>query len=153
MVESGRGSLNILLGGLTSLNTRANGSRILDDLALPGDGGGIDFGVDIVAAWECGELCGFLSSPPPKIDNIDMPPAGRCEENDARSRKPAKGDAVGGPRGAEPGRDEALEGSCGGDGGGICRDMNGNGGAGGSNDAAMFISLPCHTADDQDDSP
>jgi hypothetical protein len=46
----------------------------------------------------------------PSIDDIDMPPPGLFDENDVRSRTPAKGEAVGGPRGAEPGSDEALVG-------------------------------------------
>lgn len=106
-----RGSPNIPLGGLTSLNSRTTPSRILDDLALPGDGGGIDLGVDVTAGGAFGDPCDLLSSPLPRMDDIDIPPAGRWEEKDARSRAPAKGDAVGGPRGAGPCKEVALEGS------------------------------------------
>ena len=92
----------------------------------------------------CGELCDFLSSPLPSIDDIDIPPDGRCDANDARSRAPAKGDAVGGPRGAEPGRDDALEGSCGGEGGGIWRAWKEGGGGGGSRGAKnLCVSAAC----------
>jgi hypothetical protein len=97
----------------------APGSRMLDDRALPGEGGGIVLGVGVAVGSVFGELCGFLSSLPPKMDDIDMPPGGRPDEKEARSRAPANGDAVGGPRGAEPGRAEALEARCGGDGGGM----------------------------------
>lgn len=83
-------------------------------------------GVEDAGACDCGELGGFRSSPEPRIDDIDMPPDGRDEYN-ARSRAPANGEAVGGPRGAPPG------GSCGGEGGGMWRD--GNGGGGGSGDS------------------
>lgn len=52
---------------------------------------------------ECGDV--FSSAPLPRIDDIDIPPLGRWEdERLARSRMPANGDAVGGPRGADPGR-------------------------------------------------
>ena len=77
-----------------------------------------------------GEPCDFLSSLPPSIDDIDIPPDGRFDEYDARSRTPANGDAVGGPRGADPGSEGALDDTCGGDGGGMCRDWNGGGGSG-----------------------
>lgn len=97
-------------GGLKSPFPRAPPSRMLDDLALPGDGGGMVFGVDALMVVAFGELCGLRSSPPPSIDDIDIPPVGRCDESDARSRTPAKGDAVGGPRGAEPGKEDALDG-------------------------------------------
>lgn len=67
--------------------------------------------VDGNPAEPWGELVGLLgSSLPPRIDDIDMPPDGRCdaEEDDrlARSRIPEKGEAVGGPRGAGPSADE-----------------------------------------------
>ena len=75
------------------------------------------------------------------MDEIDIPPDGLWDENDARSRTPANGDAVGGPRGAEPGRENALEGSWGGDGGSICRDWNGRGGGGGSSGPVTFVSV------------
>ncbi len=117
-----RGSPRRKLGGLLSLPLLAPGSRKLDARALPGDGGGIDLGVPVGSGGKLGDVCGFLSSPPPRMDDIDMPPDGRCDAKDARSRTPAKGDAVGGPRGAEPGSDDALEGRWGGEGGGICRD-------------------------------
>lgn len=57
----------------------------------------------------CGEPVGFFaSSLPPSIDDIDIPPDGRCEEDErlARSRIPEKGEAVGGPRGAGPSAEE-----------------------------------------------
>lgn len=82
-------------------------------------------GVEEGGACDCGELGGLRSSLLPNIDEMDMPPDGR-DEYDARSRAPANGEAVGGPRGAPPG------GSCGGDGGGIWRDWNGGGGRGDS---------------------
>ena len=66
---------------------------MLDALTLPGDGGGIDFGVELD-----GESCGLLSSFPPSIEDIDIPPAGLLDEKDARSRIPANGDAIKGPR-------------------------------------------------------
>ncbi len=72
------------------------------------------------------------SSPPPRIDDIDIPPAGRNAEKEARSRSPLKGDAVGGPRGAGPDSDDALEGRWGGEGGGIWREWKGGGGGSGS---------------------
>lgn len=84
---------------------------MLEDLALPGEGGGIELGVDVTAGGAFGELCNLRSSIPPKMEEMDIPPDGRCDEKDARSRSPANGDAVGGPRGADPGRDERLEGS------------------------------------------
>ena len=83
-------------------------------LALPGDGGGIDFGGDVAAGAICGELCDFRSSLLPRIDDIDILPPGLLEEKEARSRIPGKGDAVGGPSGTDPGSE--------GEGGGICRD-------------------------------
>lgn len=64
------------------------------------------------------------------------------------SRIPGKGDAVGGPRGAEPGSDDALLGICGGEGGGICRDWNDGGGSGCSRGAACSMSLFVCAADD-----
>ena len=70
----------------------------------------MDFGVDAAAGGAFGELCSFRSSFPPRMEDMDIPPDGRYDENDARSRAPANGDAVGGPRGAEPGREDALEG-------------------------------------------
>jgi hypothetical protein len=68
------------LPGLKSLAAPLYPSRILDDLALPGDGGCIGG-----SCPECGkepelwgDTAGFLvSSPPPKIDDMDMPPEGR----------------------------------------------------------------------------
>lgn len=87
----------------------------------------------------CGETAGFLvSSPPPNIDDIDMPPEGRCgggtEDMLARSRMPEKGDAVGGPRGAGPRIDDAEEllPGWGGEGGGMLRDAKEGGAGGGS---------------------
>lgn len=54
---------------------------MLDDLALPGDGGCIGGSCPECGKGPalCGEAPGFLLSslPPPKIDDIDMPPEGR----------------------------------------------------------------------------
>ena len=119
--EAGRGRPKMCPGGVISLYPRVCGSRMLIDLALPGDGGGIDFGGDDAAMPVCGEAFDLFSSLPPNIDDIDIPPAGLCDENDARSRAPAKGDAVGGPRGADPGSVDIAEGSWVGEGGGIWR--------------------------------
>lgn len=48
-------------------------SRILDDRALPGDGGCIDRGVSAEATAElCGDPFGRCPSPPPRIADIDM---------------------------------------------------------------------------------
>lgn len=142
------GSPNSYLGGLYCPLLLALLSRMLDDLALPGDGGGIVFGVDAPMVAAFGELCGWLLSPPPSMDEIDMLPEGRCDESEARSRTPAKGDVVGGPRGADPGSDDALEGGWGGEGGGICRDWKDEEGGGPSSDAvtlsalALWLTLP-----------
>lgn len=80
-------------------------------LALAGDGGCIDLVVeDGKAAELCGEPAGRLSSLLPNIDEIDMPAPDRCDDAKlARSRTPANGDAVGGPRGPEPGSDDDAE--------------------------------------------
>jgi hypothetical protein len=114
---------------------------MLDDLALPGDGGCIGGS----AAEEgkgpelCGETAAFLgSSAPPRIDDIDMPPEGRCgavtDDRLARSRIPENGDDVGGPRGADPKIDDVDDEfpGWGGDGGGMLRDANEGGACGGS---------------------
>ena len=87
-------------------------SRMLDERALVGDGGGMDLAVELG-----GEPCALRSSLPPSIEEMDMPPAGRFEEYDVRSRAPVKGDAVGGARGAEAGSDDTVEvEGCGGEG-------------------------------------
>ena len=108
----------------------------------------MDLGGEAAACETCGELCDLRSSLLPRIDDIDIPPPGRLDEKDARSRAPANGEAVGGPRGAEPGSDEALEGICGGDGGGIWRDWKGGACNGGSGGPAMPI-RPCFSPLDQ----
>lgn len=64
-----------VLGGLVRLVSRSPLSRILDDLALPGDGGCIDLDVE-EGPWTepCGEPGGLRSSPPPpSIADIDIP--------------------------------------------------------------------------------
>lgn len=72
---------------------------MLDERALPGDVGRIGFGVaEGPMVDECGELVGLRSSLPPSMDEMDMPAVGLCV---AKSRTPAKGDVVGGPRGAD----------------------------------------------------
>lgn len=94
-----RGGSPKLLGGVVRLVPRSPLSRILDDLALPGDGGCIDLDVEEgPIAGPCGDPGGLRSSPPPSIADIDIP--GRWWLL-ARSRMPANGDAVGGPRGAD----------------------------------------------------
>ncbi len=115
-VDAGDCPAITLLGGVLGLAPREKPSRILDDLTLAGDGGGMDFGVDA-----SGEACAGLSSLLPSRDEMDMPPVDLFDASDARSRAPAKGEAVGGPRGAE----EALEGRWGGEGGGMRRDAKG----------------------------
>lgn len=77
-------------------------------------------GVEAFVIWERGELSVFRSSLLPSIDEIDMPPDGR-DENEARSRAPEKREAIGGPRGALPG-----------EGGGMWRDWKEGGIGGGS---------------------
>ena len=93
---------------------------------------------------ECGELGGggllvvvLCSSDPPSIEEMDMPVLGRCRLADveklAMSRMPAKGEVVGGPRGAAEGKWVELEeegggGICGGTGGGMLRVMKAGGG-------------------------
>jgi hypothetical protein len=119
---------------------------MLVDRALPGDGGGMAFGMAAAGGGALGEPCGFRSSLPPRIDDIDMPPAGRYDANEARSRAPAKGEAVGGPRGAEPGNDDALEGRWGGEGGGIWRDWKLGGGGGGSMGPKQRSAMACDTS-------
>lgn len=104
------------LAGLEFLMPLSPLSRILTDRALPGEGGCIDFGVDIGATIElCGEPFGLRSSPPPRIADIDIP--GRWLL--ARSRTPANGDAVGGPRGADPRCDDEVGAFWGEEGGGM----------------------------------
>lgn len=85
---------------------------MLDDLALPGDGGCIVLTVGEGAVWEvCGELFGFIVSPPPRSAEMGIPTPGLCpEEKPARSLIPANGETVGGPRGAGPGREAELGG-------------------------------------------
>ena len=78
-----------------------------------------------------GELLILLSLPPPSIEVIVMPLPGRCGAKPGRSRTPANGDAIGGPRGADARCAEAVGGGiCGGEGGGMLR--VGKGGGGGS---------------------
>jgi hypothetical protein len=97
------------LPGLRSREAPLYPSRMLDDLALPGDGGciGGSAAEDGKGPELCGETAVFLgSSVPPRMDDIDMPPEGRCgadtDDRLARSRMPENGDDVGGPRGADP---------------------------------------------------
>ena len=89
------------LMGLGSLRPTSP-SRMLADLALPGDEDRIDCRVgDGAMAKVRGELMGKRSSVPPNIDDIDMPAPDRCDAKLARSRMPAKGEVIGGPRGAD----------------------------------------------------
>lgn len=53
---------------------------------------------------------GLCSSPLPSIDDIDIPAPGLCEAKLARSRAPANGEEVGGPRGADARWWDAAEG-------------------------------------------
>lgn len=62
------------LGGVARLRPRSLLSRILDDLALPGDGGCINLVVgEGPNAGPCGESGGLRSSLPPSIADIDIP--------------------------------------------------------------------------------
>ena len=75
---------------------------MLVDLALPGDEDRIDCSVgDGATVKLCGDLLGRRSSLPPSMDDIDMPAPGRWDAKLARSRIPAKGEVIGGPRGAD----------------------------------------------------
>jgi len=79
-----------------------------------------------------GELLMFRSFAPPSIEVIAMPLPGRCGAKPGRSRTPAKGEAIGGPRGADARCAEAAGGGiCGGEGGGMLR-VGKDGGGGGS---------------------
>ena len=96
-------------------------------------------------AW--GDPTDFASSlPPPKIDEMCMLAPGRCGAKPGRSRTPAKGEAVGGPRGAEERCAEALGGAIwGGDGGGMLRVMKGRGGGGSSGPTRCQAMVFCPT--------
>ena len=91
-----------------------------------------------------GELFIPRSCPlPPSIDVIAMPLLGRCGAKPGRSRTPAKGVAVEGPRGAEARWAEAAGGRiCGDEGGGMLR-VGKDGGrcAGGSSGPNKDVSI------------